>query len=217
MAALLTSEMDRTDKIVQYMEESRAMGLAIAPPDVNRSGARFTVEGEVLRFGLAAIKNVGESAIDSIVRLRQETGAFASLTDFCARVDLRLLNRRVLESLIKAGACDGFGGTRAGLLGSLDQAMEAGQRRQRDREEGQTSLFDALGGASSAAGRRRGARAARRKPPSPNGRRSSFSPTKRTCSASTSPVTRSSAIATGRARLAPPPPPTWPPGRWGRA
>ncbi len=148
MAALLTSEMDRTDKIVQYMEESRAMGLAIAPPDVNRSGARFTVEGEVLRFGLAAIKNVGESAIDSIVRLRQDTGAFGSLTDFCARVDLRLLNRRVLESLIKAGACDAFGGTRAGLLGSLDQAMEAGQRRQRDREEGQTSLFDALGGAS---------------------------------------------------------------------
>jgi len=149
MAALLTSEMDRTDKIVQYMEESRAMGLAIAPPDVNRSGARFTVEGDVLRFGLAAIKNVGESAIDSIVRLRQETGVFASLTDFCARVDLRLLNRRVLESLIKAGACDGFDGSRAGLLGSLDQAMEAGQRRQRDREEGQSSLFDALGGAAS--------------------------------------------------------------------
>jgi hypothetical protein len=152
MAALLTSEMDRTDKIVQYMEESRAMGLEIAPPDVNRSGARFTVEGAVLRFGLAAIKNVGESAIDSIVRLRQETGAFGSLTDFCARVDLRLLNRRVLESLIKAGAFDGFGGTRAGLLASLDQAMEAGQRRQRDREEGQTSLFDALGGASSTPG-----------------------------------------------------------------
>ena len=128
------------------------MGLAIAPPDVNRSGARFTVEGEVLRFGLAAIKNVGESAIDSIVRLRQDTGAFDSLTDFCARVDLRLLNRRVLESLIKAGACDGFGGSRAGLLGSLDQAMESGQRRQRDREEGQSSLFDTLGGAPAAPG-----------------------------------------------------------------
>jgi DNA-directed DNA polymerase III PolC len=149
MAALLTSEMDRTDKIVQYMDESRAMGVALAPPDVNRSGARFTVEGEVLRFGLAAIKNVGESAIESIVRLRQDTGTFASLTDFCARVDLRLLNRRVLESLIKAGAFDSFGATRAGLLASLDQAMEAGQRRQRDREEGQTSLFDALGGGSS--------------------------------------------------------------------
>ena len=118
-------------------------------PTSTAPGSRFTVEGEVLRFGLAAIKNVGESAIDSIVRLRQETGAFGSLTDFCARVDLRLLNRRVLESLIKAGAFDGFGGTRAGLLASLDQAMEAGQRRQRDREEGQTSLFDALGGSSS--------------------------------------------------------------------
>jgi DNA polymerase-3 subunit alpha len=145
MAALLTSEMERTDKIVQYMEECRAMGLRVAPPDTNRSGARFTVDGDTIRFGLAAIKNVGESAIESIVRVRQEGGAFGSLVDFCARVDLRLLNRRVLESLVKAGAFDGVGGTRAGLLAGLDQAMEAGQRRQRDRDEGQTSLFEAGG------------------------------------------------------------------------
>ena len=147
MAALLTSEMERTDKIVQYIEECRAMGLRVAPPDVNRSGARFTVDGDTIRFGLAAIKNVGESAIESIVRLRGESGTFASLADFCARVDLRLLNRRVLESLVKAGAFDGAGTTRAGLLAGLDQAMEAGQRRQRDREEGQSSLFDAPGSA----------------------------------------------------------------------
>ena len=152
MAALLTSEMERTDKIVQYMEECRAMGLRVAPPDVNRSGARFTVDGDTIRFGLAAIKNVGETAIESIVQVRQEGGAtFASLTDFCARVDLRLLNRRVLESLIKAGAFDGGRATRAGLLAGLDQAMEAGQRRQRDREEGQASLFDAPGAAPAAA------------------------------------------------------------------
>ncbi|HEU5191256.1 MAG TPA: DNA polymerase III subunit alpha [Methylomirabilota bacterium] len=151
MAALLTSEMERTDKIVQYIEECRAMGLRVAPPDVNRSGARFTVDGDTIRFGLAAIKNVGETAIESIVQVRQESGgAFGSLTDFCARVDLRLLNRRVLESLIKAGAFDGGGATRAALLAGLDQAMEAGQRRQRDREEGQASLFDAPGAAPAA-------------------------------------------------------------------
>ncbi len=151
MAALLTSEMERTDKIVQYIEECRAMDLRVAPPDVNRSGARFTVDGDTIRFGLAAIKNVGETAIGSIVQVRQEGGgAFASLTDFCARVDLRLLNRRVLESLIKAGAFDGGGVTRAALLAGLDQAMETGQRRQRDREEGQASLFDAPGAAPAA-------------------------------------------------------------------
>jgi DNA polymerase III subunit alpha len=148
MAALLTSEMERTDKIVQYIEECRAMGLRVAPPDVNRSGARFTVDGDTMRFGLAAIKNVGETAIESIVRVRGEGEPFSSLSDFCARVDLRLLNRRVLESLVKAGAFDGVGGTRAALLAGLDQAMEAGQRRQRDREEGQTSLFDAPGSAT---------------------------------------------------------------------
>ena len=151
MAALLTSEMERTDKIVQYIDECRVMGLRVAPPDVNRSGARFTVDGDTIRFGLAAIKNVGETAIESIVQVRQGgSGAFGSLTDFCARVDLRLLNRRVLESLIKAGAFDGGGATRAALLAGLDQAMEAGQRRQRDREEGQTSLFDSPGSAPAA-------------------------------------------------------------------
>jgi DNA polymerase III subunit alpha len=144
MAALLTSEMDKTEKIVQYMEESRAIGLRVEPPDVNRSRTEFTVSGEAIHFGLGAIKNVGATAIDSIVRARQEAGRFASLEDFCGRVDLRLVNRRVLESLIKAGAFDSLDLTRAGLLASLDQAMDGGQRRQRDREEGQVSLFDAL-------------------------------------------------------------------------
>ncbi|MBI5627591.1 MAG: hypothetical protein HY953_01620, partial [Candidatus Rokubacteria bacterium] len=152
MAALLTSEMDKTDKIVQHMDECRAMGLTVAPPDVNTSGARFAVSAETIRFGLAAIKNVGASAIESIVRNRAGEGPFASLADFCARADLRLINRRVIESLIKAGAFDLLGGTRAALLMSLDHAMDAGQRRQRDRDEGQASLFDALAGPPAADG-----------------------------------------------------------------
>ncbi len=142
MAALLTSEMEKTDKIVQYMEECRSMGLCVEPPAVNVSGARFTVVGDTIHFGLAAIKNVGGSAIDGIVKTRLKAGAFTGLGDFCARVDLRLVNRRVVESLIKAGAFDALGDTRAGLLSGLDQAMEAGQRSQRDREEGQGSLFE---------------------------------------------------------------------------
>ena len=150
MAALLTSEMDKTDKIVLYVEESRAMGLRVEPPDVNVSGAQFTVAGEAIHFGLAAIKNVGATAIESIARSRNERGRFTSLEDFAARVDLRLVNRRVLESLIKAGAFDSLRSTRAGLLSGLDQAMEQGQRQQRDRDEGQTSLFDVLGGGAPA-------------------------------------------------------------------
>jgi DNA polymerase-3 subunit alpha len=144
MAALLTSEMEKTDKIVQYMEECRSMGLRVEAPDVNLSGARFTVVGDVIHFGLAAIKNVGASAIETIVKSRDQAGRFSSLGDFCARADLRLVNRRVLESLIKAGAFDSLGGTRAGRIEGLDQAMEAGQRGQRDREEGQGSLFEEL-------------------------------------------------------------------------
>ena len=146
MAALLTSEMEKTDKIVQYMEECRSMGLRVEAPDVAVSGARFTVTDQVIHFGLAAIKNVGGAAIESIVKAREQDGRFVSLGDFCARVDLRLVNRRVVESLIKAGAFDFLGGTRAGLLSGLDQAMEAGQRSQRDREEGQASLFESLAG-----------------------------------------------------------------------
>jgi DNA polymerase-3 subunit alpha len=152
MAAVLTSEMERTDKIVQYMDECRAMGLSVAPPDVNLSAAKFAVSGDTIRFGLAAIKNVGATAIESIIALRQSGGPFRSLGDFCVRADLRMVNRRVIESLIKAGAFDSLKATRAALLAGLDQAMEAGQRRQREREEGQGSLFDALAGPSAAPG-----------------------------------------------------------------
>jgi len=144
MAALLTSEMGDTDKIVKYIEECRAMGLRVQPPDVNVSQVRFSVAGDIIRFGLAAIKNVGEAAMESILKTRADDGAFRTLDDFCARVDLRLVNRRVIESLIKAGAFDGLGLPRAHLLAQCDLALEAGQRQQRERAEGQSSFFDLL-------------------------------------------------------------------------
>jgi DNA polymerase-3 subunit alpha len=145
MAALLTSEMGDTDKVVKYIEECRAMGIRVDPPDVNVSQVSFTVSGNAIRFGLAAIKNVGEAAIASILAARERGGPFRSLEDFCARVDLRLVNRRVLESLIKAGAFDSLGLPRAHLLAAADAALEAGQRQQREQAEGQGSFFELLG------------------------------------------------------------------------
>src|SRR5881628_2130487 len=152
MAALLTSEMGDTDKIVKYIEECRAMGIRVEPPDVNVSAVRFSVAGDTVRFGLAAIRNVGEAAMESILRARAEAGPFTSLEDFCARVDLRLVNRRVLESLSKAGAFDSLGLTRAHLLATADAALEGGQRKQRDRAEGQASFFDLLPAPTAAPG-----------------------------------------------------------------
>jgi DNA polymerase-3 subunit alpha len=144
MAALLTSEMGDTDKIVKYIEECRAMGIEVKPPDVNVSAVQFSVAGGAIRFGLAAIKNVGEAAMESILRTRKADGRFQGLEDFCVRVDLRLVNRRVIESLIKAGAFDGLGLTRAHLLATTDAALESGQRQQRERAEGQGSFFDLI-------------------------------------------------------------------------
>ncbi|HSE93749.1 MAG TPA: DNA polymerase III subunit alpha [Methylomirabilota bacterium] len=146
MAALLTSEMGDSDKIVKYIEECRAMGIRVEPPDVNVSAVKFSVEGATIRFGLAAIKNVGEAAMESILATRDREGRFQGLEDFCARVDLRLVNRRVLESLVKAGAFDSLGLTRAHLLATVDAALESGQRQQRERAEGQGSFFDLLPG-----------------------------------------------------------------------
>ncbi|MGH7263249.1 MAG: OB-fold nucleic acid binding domain-containing protein, partial [Candidatus Rokuibacteriota bacterium] len=146
MAALLTSEMANTDKVVVHIEECRAMGLEVLPPDVNVSGLRFSVAEETIRFGLGAIKNVGEKAIESIVGARAAGGAFGSLADFCRRVDMQLVNRRVVESLIKAGAFDSLGSARAQLLAGLDAAFDDGQRHQREREQGQASIFDLMGG-----------------------------------------------------------------------
>jgi len=144
MAALLTSEMDNSDKVTQHIAVCREMGLGLLPPDINLSETPFTVEGQDIRFGLGAVKNVGGAALEEILRQRKEGGRFQSLGDFTGRVDLRKVNRRVIESLIKAGAFDDLGGHRAQLLAFLDQALERGQRSQRDRKNGQIALFDGV-------------------------------------------------------------------------
>jgi DNA polymerase III subunit alpha len=142
MAALLTSEVQNTDKVIRYINESRDMGISILSPDVNDSYRDFRVVGEAIRFGLAAVKNVGDNAIEAIILAREAGGPFSSLYDFCQRVNLKVMNRRVIESLIKCGALDTTGETRAQMIACLDEYLEAGQRRQRDREDGQISMFD---------------------------------------------------------------------------
>jgi len=140
MAALLTSVTSSTDDVVKYINECREMGIAVEAPDINVSDANFTPHGESIRFGLAAVKNVGGNAIESIVAARKKLGRFKSIFEFCEHVDLRLLNKRVLESLIKSGAMDSLG-RRAQLMAVLDKAMEQAQKTQRDVESGQHGLF----------------------------------------------------------------------------
>ncbi len=140
MAALLTSETGNTDKVVKYINECREMGIAVEPPDVSVSDANFTPHGSAIRFGLAAIRNVGQNAIESILGARRKLGRFRSFFEFCENVDLRLLNKRVLESLIKSGALDSLG-HRAQLMQAVDRAIDRGQKAQRDIESGQHGLF----------------------------------------------------------------------------
>ena len=141
MAGVLTSIMDKTDKIPVYIQLCRQMGIKILPPDINSSAATFGIEDGAIRFGLAAVRNVGENAIVSMERVRVEGGKFRSLVDFCARVDMRAVNKRALESLIKCGAFDSIGTERNQLLASLDAAMQDAARRQRDVLSGQGGLF----------------------------------------------------------------------------
>ena len=140
MAALLTSVTGNTDDVVKYINECREMGIAVEPPDINVSDANFTPHGSAIRFGLAAVKNVGHNAIQSIVAGRKELGRYGSIYEFCEKVDLRLLNKRVLESLIKSGAMDSLG-RRGQLMAVLDKAMDRGLKAQRDAESGQHGLF----------------------------------------------------------------------------
>ena len=141
MAALLTSITGDTDSVVKYINECREMGIAVEPPDINISDANFTPHEQAIRFGLAAVKNVGGNAIETIVAARRKLGrTFRSLYEFCEEVDLRLLNKRVLESLIKSGAMDCFG-RRAQVMQALDKAIERAQKSQRDAESGQHGLF----------------------------------------------------------------------------
>jgi DNA polymerase-3 subunit alpha len=143
MAALMTWEMSNTDKIVDYMEECRRLGIKVAPPCVNESFAEFTVvQPKQIRFGLGAVKNVGLKAIASIVEGRQRASGFKSLYDFCEQVDLRLVNRAVIENLIKCGAFDRFGARRSQLAAIVDPALEVGGALQGDRHRGQETFFD---------------------------------------------------------------------------
>ncbi|KKU27668.1 MAG: polymerase III, alpha subunit protein [Microgenomates group bacterium GW2011_GWC1_46_20] len=139
MTALLTAESGDTEKIVEAIEECRRIKIPVLPPDINRSDVAFAVDDKSIRFGLSAIKNVGEAAISSILSAR-ESGPFTSFTDFCLRVDSQKVNRKVLESLIKAGAMDQFG-KRAALLAALDKIRELGTSISKLKASGQTTLF----------------------------------------------------------------------------
>ena len=141
MTAVLSSDMGNSERIAIAIAECRRMGLPVGPPDVNVSRFDFVVTGQEIRFGLGAVKNVGEGAILNIVGERESGGPFRSLEDLCGRIDLQRNNKRVVESLIKAGACDAFG-PRLAQLGRLDAALATGQREQKDRAIGQVSLFD---------------------------------------------------------------------------
>jgi len=141
LAALLSSEIGDTDKVVQYINEARELGLEVLPPDVNESRFKFTVVGDRrIRFGLGAVKNVGAGAIASLLAGR-ERGRYTALVDLCERIDLRLCNKRVIEALIDAGACDSLGGHRAQLVAALEHAFGEAQIRQAERDAGQGALF----------------------------------------------------------------------------
>lgn len=141
MAAILSSETGNSDKIVRYIRSCKEMDISILPPDVNESFNDFTSVANGIRFGLAAIKNVGSIAIESIIAAREEGGRFRSIFDFCRRVDLRKVNRRVLEGLIKSGAFDSTGAKRSQLMEVMEKAMEEGVAYQRERSDGQTNIF----------------------------------------------------------------------------
>jgi DNA polymerase III subunit alpha len=141
MAAMLSSEIASTDDVVKYVGECREMGITVLPPDVNVSDWPFTVEGDAVRFGLGGIKGLGESAAESILASRRRLGRFSSLAQLAAEVDSRIVNLKVLETLIKSGACDGFGEHRGALLAFVPRAIDWAQRRRREAEAGQGTLF----------------------------------------------------------------------------
>jgi DNA polymerase-3 subunit alpha len=142
MAALLTSVIGTNEKVGQYIEECRRLKIKILAPDINASKARFSVSDKAIRFGLGGVKNVGEGAIINIMESRAKQGQFQSLVDFCSKVDMRLVNKRVLESLVLCGAFDSFGHKRSQLLAVLEQAVDMAQKTQKDKLSGQIGLFD---------------------------------------------------------------------------
>jgi DNA polymerase-3 subunit alpha len=142
MAAVLSADMDNTDKVVGLIDECRDMKLTVLPPDVNNSKIAFTVADEsTIRYGLGAIKGVGEAALTGIVNERQQGTEFSNLYDFCRRVDMKKINKRVMDSLVKAGALDSLGGHRASLEASLATAMKIAEQHRRDKDSGQNDMF----------------------------------------------------------------------------
>ncbi len=150
MAAVLSSDMDHTDKVVSFIDECAGMGLEVLPPDVNTSMYQFTVAGTgSIRYGLGAIKGVGQGAVEAIVEERSRGGLFRDLADLCGRVDLRQIGRRTLEAMVKAGCLDGLGQNRATLASMLPAAMQLGEQSTRAVAAGQDDLFGGLGEAAS--------------------------------------------------------------------
>ncbi|MBR58666.1 MAG: DNA polymerase III subunit alpha [Myxococcales bacterium] len=144
-AAMLTSESNRTEKVVRYVYEARRMGIDVLPPDVNESAHDFTLVERAIRFGLSAVKGVGDAAIEAIIHARNEEGPFTSLTDFCGRVDLRCVNKRTIEALVSCGAFDSMGLDRDIVLNNVSRAIESGTRYQQDKALGQFNLFGGEG------------------------------------------------------------------------
>jgi DNA polymerase-3 subunit alpha len=141
MAAMVTCEVSNTDKVIAHINASREMGIEVLKPDVNKSYGAFTVEEDKMRFGLFGIKNVGEGAIENIVLEREKNGPYESLFDFCKRLNLRKVTKRVLENLIKSGAMDSLGCSRAALWASLEKVVSTAQRQSKDKNQGQLSLM----------------------------------------------------------------------------
>lgn len=144
MAALLTNEKDNTDKVIKNIGECRDKGIEVLPPDINESDRDFSVTRGKIRFGLAAVKNVGITAIDTIIKSREEGGSFSSLYDFCEKVNLHKVNKRVIESLIKCGAFDFSDAHRAQLMATMERAVEIGLSSQKEQQNGQMNMFSAL-------------------------------------------------------------------------
>jgi len=145
MTALLTSVRDNTDKVVVFIEECRRLGIDVLPPNVNQSRESFSVDGSRIRFGLAAIKNVGLAAVEAIISSREKEGPFINFADFCSRLDTRVVNRRVVENLIKAGAMESLGHYRAQLMAAVDAGLNLAQHTQKERASGQLSLLEFWG------------------------------------------------------------------------
>ncbi|HSY10246.1 MAG TPA: DNA polymerase III subunit alpha, partial [Candidatus Dormibacteraeota bacterium] len=144
--AMMTNDMGDTDKLAQYIAEAREFGIEVLQPDVNESGVFFAParEGKAIRFGLAAIKGVGEAAVEAILKTRNESGKFKTLSELCERVDGRSLGRKTLEALIKTGACDSFGQKRAMLFAQIERTLSRAASILSDKQKGQSSLFGAL-------------------------------------------------------------------------